>query len=303
MDRARAIPNLLARKYATEIPITPDCERHQPAEHFAVAKLLLSIVLTVATVGAFVSAAIYAHYAHRQIAESQRLARNAHDQVVQAFNANIIAKDAVNRADLRAKEANQIARDTLTNTERPWIGPSSANFTEKATAGRPIKISVTVTNSGKSPALHVFERLAFKPWAYPIDDLKMPPFLMDPILGPCMKGIPKWTDDLGGGILLPGASTGPLEYKSPALGDALIKLLNEPAMPEPIPNAEMASIGHSDTKSSGKIVFGLFMAGCIDYFDEFGKRHRTYVCSMYSPSETGQNGALLANCLKGNSAD
>jgi hypothetical protein len=109
--------------------IAPDPEEHRAAEQtYWKRQVCWQAVGAIATILAFGAAAVYAHYAKQQVAQTQRLVVRAHDQVVEASNANKIAKEAVNRADFRAKEANQIARDAFVSGERPWIGLDTINI-------------------------------------------------------------------------------------------------------------------------------------------------------------------------------
>jgi hypothetical protein len=112
----------------------PDCKCHQAAERFAVAKLLLSIVLTVATTGAFAAAAIYACFAHQQIREMR--------------NATVAANESV---------------DALRNSYRPWVGiygPVALELPLNDPMWRPLTFNLQ--NSGQSPALNVAVRMDLK---------------------------------------------------------------------------------------------------------------------------------------------
>jgi hypothetical protein len=195
-----------------------------------------------------------------------------------------------------------VAHEQLVYSERPWVGIGTVTLAGKATPGKPIKIIVFFANSGKSPALHVFETLILKPWLYPPNDGEIP-LRTDPNLHVCVEGPPKWADDLGGGIILPGATTGQMEYPAPIIANDLMTLLDQPQQKAMIPLAEYADVGRSKTPIGANGQFGLFLSGCIYYFDEFRKSHSTYVCSFYIPSESAPNGAIFANCPKGNSAN
>jgi hypothetical protein len=195
-----------------------------------------------------------------------------------------------------------VAHEQLVYSERPWVGLATVTLTGKATPGKPIKIAVFFSNSGRSPALHVFEYLILKPWVYPSNDDEIP-LRTDPDLRMCVENPPKWADDLGGGILLPGAPTGQMEYQAPIIPDDLMTLLDHPLQTATIPPAEYANVGRSKKPIGMNGQFGLFLSGCIYYFDEFRKSHSTYVCSFYIPSESAPNGGLFANCPKGNSAN
>lgn len=280
----------------------PDEYCQYTEEKFPVTKLVVSIVLTVATIGAFVSAAIYAHFAHQQVTESQHLAESAHDQVVEAVNANAIAKNAVGRADARAKEANQIARDTLASSERAWVGTGPIDILAKPAEGQPLTIRVGILNGGKSPAVHVQVTALLNGWVYPKDDQRVP-FIKE--LPQCRRDKPKWDDTTGGSSVLPGVTNMNLDLKSPALNKTQLDLLLNPthtifggewsiAMKD-VPRASASP----DTQSWS---FGVFFVGCVNYFDEFHNARRSSFCQFYGLSDYAPNGAFYA-CPKGNAAD
>jgi hypothetical protein len=107
-----------------------------------------------------------------------------------------------------------IAREQLTYSERPWVGPGTIDITTKPTADQSLIVHVAIVNSGKSPALHVSPRGILKLIILPRGDLRVP-FIHDPGIVDCAKPVPTWSDDLGGSIVLPGSINQQLDLKSP----------------------------------------------------------------------------------------
>lgn len=207
-------------------------------------------------------------------------------------------------ANARAREANQTAKDALTESERPWVGPGPIDILTKPTAGQPLTVRVTVVNSGKSPALHVLAQDVLKPIILPAGDLRVP-FIGDPMIPECSEPKPQWKNDLGGTIVLPGSTNQSSDIKSPSLNQEIVDVITNK-----IPTVFTTDEGLKDIPrmtSSPTVrgwVMGLYLVGCFDYFDEFHNAYRTSFCLFYEPSSVPAfpNG-VFGSCPKGNSAD
>lgn len=123
-------------------------------------------VTALSAIGAFVAATIYACFAHQQVTESQRLAVSAHDQVVEAGNANKIAsevaeaaRDSAAAAKVAAQSAeatNRISQETLAITESPYVYNKS-EILNPLKVGQRATVSIEIVNIGKLAAENFIE--------------------------------------------------------------------------------------------------------------------------------------------------
>src|SRR6266498_2660031 len=122
------------------------------------------------------------------------------------------------------RKANRIARDALALSERPWVGIGPIAIQSKPTEGESLLINLAIVNGGKSPAIHTSRATVFKPLAMAKEDLSVP-LIDDPALVECKGPKPKWSDDLGGMIIMPGATHISFEQKSPVLRGMFLDII------------------------------------------------------------------------------
>jgi hypothetical protein len=285
-------------------------DKHSYAqEQYPKTKLVLQIVMTVATVGAFAAATFYACYARKQTRAMNKSLTETRNLAVRAAEANTIARQAVKDANQRAKDANQIARDDLTSTERPWVSVAKVAIAKYFAHEQPMQVTVLFQNSGKSPALHETAQGILKPYIIYEGGQE----LTKRDLPECWEPKPEWNDNGPGAFIVPGNVLTTLRpISSPVLSDPAIKSFDSvPGQPlkdfgaVPEYSEELIKAPPQELKLvdvPGKSGFALYFVGCIDYFDEFHGAHRTRFCNWYvgtgSPSQ-GQFGT----CSFGNSAD
>lgn len=128
-------------------PANPAHECHQSAENYPKSKLALNIILTVATVGAFVAAATYAYFAHQQVAAMQDTVSKTQALIDQASK----------QTDIAATQA-KTAQTELQLSQRPWVLALSdidkpLTFLENGSAV--LELKQTFQNSGGSVAINV----------------------------------------------------------------------------------------------------------------------------------------------------
>jgi hypothetical protein len=108
------------------------------------------------------------------------------------------------------------------------------------------------------------------------------------------------TENSGGSLVLPSSNPGSeslkLFWDSPPLDQAEVDSIQA-----------TGSIPQQSTDPPAKYQaanlprHGLYLTGCIDYFDESYKAHRTYFCEAYWPK--GRPGGVFYFCPRGNSAN
>jgi hypothetical protein len=127
------------------------------------------------------------------------------------------------------------------------------------------------------------------------------PFKSD--LAQCQSAKPKWSDDLGGTIVLPNAANLSLDSESGILLDEEVDEILQPAStPSPSSQASAAPTPLVPQMKAEGTLYIVFV-GCIDYFDQFHVAHRTSFCLLYNPKGfTSPNGNFVA-CQPGNGAD
>ena len=194
------------------------------------------------------------------------------------------------------------AETELKYSERAWLGVAVINITQQLASNQAMKLEVPFENSGKSPALHVLNRMVLKPERTFFRTEFEVPLSYDPAIADCYKPKPKWSGDLGGEIVLPG-SIGMISHLTSQVFDD--DDLSDLAHATPTPQATPSQAAHLPDASPtlapmphlGEL--NLFLVGCVDYFDEFHVVHRTQFCEYYSPGPP----PVFAFCPKGNSAD
>jgi hypothetical protein len=161
--------------------------------------------------------------------------------------------------------------------DRPWVGVAGVSITRHMAHSVAMQAKITFNNSGRSPALHliphvVLVRVVPKETAESIFEKRDKD---------CIQPKPKWSDIKGGMLYLPGENDGYFNVVSDALPDNEVDFLNgvQGASIAPVPS------------------LGMWLVGCFDYFDQFHRAHRTYVCRFLVEG----NDFLV--CDRGNDAD
>jgi hypothetical protein len=246
------------------------------------------------------------------------------------------AANAAERAAKAAEAGNASAVKQFISAERPWLSLGIIIVKNPLAHLVPMRISVQVTNSGRSPGLNVRAYGRLFPWSetlnfgHPLDTFPecfrpkptwhdcIPPPLWTPTNMP-PGGV--WRDCMGGAIVLPGISQYiqySWELQSPIMNDDAVERFKPIAppvtAPTPTPTAQ-APPSMTLAPSSRPSVLPmkepdidlnsyLIYVVCIDYFDEFEDAHRTVVCARYSPITTpSQPNGTFQLCDNGNTAD
>ena len=197
-----------------------------------------------------------------------------------------------------------LAREQLTYSERPWVGAGPIDIAAKPTEGQPLTVKITLLNSGRSPAVHLISSAILNPVMMPRADYgSRIPFIDDPSVISCSTSKPRWNDELGGSILLPGATNQSLNLKSPLLNKTVINIITSTSQTVFPNDKSLEDIPRTSAPpSTQQWALGLYLVGCFDYFDEFHKAHRTSFCYFYAPSEIEPKG-VFNGCAKGNEAE
>jgi hypothetical protein len=231
--------------------------------------------------------------------------------VVTAFI--VLAYTTVTFCQLRAtRDANQIARDALSASQRPWVGPEQITIVHALEGHEPLVVKVRVENGGHSPAIHVDPQNILSPIIVPLDDTRVP-FTDNPESASCRGPKPQWSDDARGGIILPGAQDVTIGNKSPVvIGGPVDKVTHERIMAmydriEQIVDPQDVNLQGlpQATPLAGvsQWQLRLFWVGCINYFDVSHEAHRTSFCYVYIPRDPDYPSGHFRPCELGNSAD
>jgi hypothetical protein len=152
--------------------------------------------------------------------------------------------DVAKNATLVAEEANRLTRVS----ERPWVGLGPITILKPLRHGQPLKIRATVQNGGKSPALFLRSYEVLQSTWISLQD-NHPPIIGT--ITECEGKKPAWNKDVSGSILLPGPPEKSFDATSNSLPDEQINFLTRGTPMRGTPG-----------------VFGLYLVGCIDYFDK-----------------------------------
>jgi hypothetical protein len=190
--------------------------------------------------------------------------------------------------------------------QRPWVGFGPIDVVAPPTKGETIHARITIQNGGHSPALNLSPHWVFKPWLSPKNDTGIP-LMNESDIRACTQPKPKWSANAGGGMILPGAQGMVIEPESPILNETVVGLITKKAGtyhygPSGLAgDPELASVARA-TANTTDWVINLYLVGCIDYFDESHRAHRTSFTMIWGPSGQSPNGGLAAWTV-GNSAD
>lgn len=216
------------------------------------------------------------------------------------------ALDAAREANRLTGVANSLTVENVRLDQRPWVALGPINVPNKPVANSVLNIKAPVNNSGKSPALHTVIDAVLRPLILAAEDKRVP-FVDMSVLSRCAQPKLQWSEDPGGGSILPGANNLTVGVWTPVLKENLVEKITEEGR---TPYIKLEDGGWEDIwhttappKDGGWIV-RVFFVGCIDYFDEFHESHRTSFCLYYAM----ENRILFPNggfteCEKGNEAD
>lgn len=102
------------------------------------------------------------------------------------------------------------------------------------------------------------------------------PLFNDSAIGHCFQPKPKWSSDLTGGILLPGADGIFISENTPVFEQEVVNVITKNNSARTT-NDFMRGIPQSPTCEKAKrLTVGLHLVGCLDYFDQFRESHRTF---------------------------
>jgi hypothetical protein len=138
-------------------------------------------------------------------------------------------------------------------TERLWIGPRITRLLSLEPL-KPVRFTTDFQNSGKSPALGVHVVVMNVSGVPPTDDVHS----MRVSQNTACDGWPNISRD--GPMVLPGATYG-VNFSS-----------------DPLPT-------QASTEAVLKGSVGMYLLGCVRYWDAFGKIHDTKFCQFFSPSD------------------
>jgi hypothetical protein len=187
-----------------------------------------------------------------------------------------------------------VAHDQLLYSERPWVALGQIAIIQQLSEGRPMVMNAPEQNGGKSPALYA------NAWA-----LLLPQFEASTRLQPfipafpdrCSKPKPKWSTNLEGGIILPGIVES-LRVTSQILPTWIINAVTKQGAVVPVPLPTPLPQFFVMPKGADPHYLRMSLTGCIEYFDEFHKAHRTTFCEIYMPGSEA-----TGPCAVGNYAD
>jgi hypothetical protein len=155
-----------------------------------------------------------------------------------------------------------VSKRQLDIADRPWVGIGTITITGQLAHNVSMHVAIPLENVGRSPALHLIPHVILKaiapretPHSALIQDRAM-----------CAQPTPKWEDKGEGIFYLPGKTDGGFAATSDPMPDNQVDFLNE------LPNAVIWPLPS----------LGLFLVGCIDYFDQLHNSHRTYFCQYYA---------------------
>jgi hypothetical protein len=176
------------------------------------------------------------------------------------------------RANRLTKTATENAANAFKVDERPWVGiVGNTEVSVLGNTGIIARVQEHYMNLGKTPALDVVALLRLR-IGNPIPVQNSGNIhVIGPVLKECSKGSPRLH-----------------------LTEGLVALPN-------VPHATMISSENDVTSRWPDIVrntVGLYLTGCVDYDDVFGRWHRTHVCLYWSRQTNG----IVISCSEGNGA-
>jgi hypothetical protein len=210
------------------------------------------------------------------------------------------------------RNAVNVARDTLTAGNRPWVGVSGTEPLGEMIPGEPFRVRVRLKNVGHSPGLHVEIRAYLSPLIGRREIMGKVPFMDMSTLPPCVQPKPQWDDRTNGNFILPGENERMWIVKSTPhpMNETTIKFVKGRESDDPVVSKEefeqfptFFRIGPKDFDDpSIRKTVGLYLVGCINYFDEFAVAHRTTFCFRYEHAMKEEDRGF-SMCEYGHDAD
>jgi hypothetical protein len=268
-------------------------ERKESRERLKTAFIILAFIVSCLALG--LSSLSYSASKRSAIA-AEKSAAAAQENVATAKAALEIADRSV-----------RVASDALIASTRPWVGVKGIEPLGKMVPGKPFYVRVKFKNVGNSPGLDVGGNAYFSP-VIKAREVKRVPLRDLSVLGLCMLPKPQWSERITGGFILPGEEYMWIDQPTAdPMNEITIKLVKGREEDEPVISPEewqqfRWTIGVGPKDLVKKKTVGLYLVGCINYFDEFKNSHRTNFCFRYERA-IGKKDSSFSVCRDGNDAD
>jgi hypothetical protein len=300
-DRSRKNPGEPQTGTGTDVKVPytparnggPTKKQKNPHERWRAGLTAIAVVVSICAAVITLSSR---NAAWKSAASSSRSADAAQESVATAKAALEIADRSV-----------RVAIDALIASTRPWVGVKGIEPLGKMIPGKPFYVRVKFKNVGNSPGLDVGGNSYFSP-VIKAREVKRVPLRDLSVLGLCMLPKPQWSERITGGFILPGEEymwiDQPTAYP---MNETTIKLVKGREEDEPVISPEewqqfRWTIGVGPKDLVKKKTVGLYLVGCINYFDEFKNPHRTNFCFRYERA-IGKKDSSFSMCRDGNDAD
>lgn len=160
-----------------------------------------------------------------------------------------------------------IMREQLKSQDRPWVGVSQLVVVRPLARNAAMQVNVRLKNWGKSPALYIVPHVILVP-VFPKQTIEE---LLNAHDRTCLQAMPNWDDTREGFIVFPDEddSMFPVVSLDVGLTPSQIDFLNA------VPGATSAPAPS----------LGIWLLGCIDYFDQHKFAHRTRFCRFFIPDD------------------
>ena len=204
-------------------------------------------------------------------------------------------------------QQNEIMRETFRLDKRAWIGVSGTKPLGEMIPGEHFRVRVKFKNVGSSPGLYVETAAYFSP-VIKARDVKRVPLRDLSVLPPCMLPKPQWNERTTGSFVLPGKEhVGINQPTADPMNETTIKFVKGREADEPVISPEewqqfSWSMGVRPNDPTKKKTVGLYLVGCINYFDEFKVPHRTNFFFRYEHA-TEEKDRFFSLCKDGHDAD
>lgn len=161
-------------------------------------------------------------------------------------------------------QTSQHQSDYIELADRPWISVNKVDFLQMMEHGKEMIVSISVINGGRSPALEVVPSLRLElRYGSEVSVNKS-------LQSECNKPKREWKDRILGQIVLPRIDNNiKWTVNGPKLIDSDVDAIREtgsiPLKSGEVPTQEFANLPRH----------GLYLTGCVDYFDQFHRPYRT----------------------------
>lgn len=208
-------------------------------------------------------------------------------------------------------EQNEVMRETFRMDKRAWVGVIGTKPLGEMIPGEPFRVRIRFKNVGNSPGLYVETQAYFSPVIGVREVMKKVPFMDYSMLPLCIRPKPQWDERVNGIFVMPGKEhvwiDQPTTYP---MNETTIKLVKGKEYDDPVVSPEefeqfpiRMRIEPNDLGDSSKRKkVGLYLVGCINYFDEFKVSHRTTFCLRYEHA-LEEKDRVFSMCEYGNDAD